>query len=235
MMRDATEDGDCTSQGTGYASRRQLTYMESYARCYAEMESLGQPEEYGEAMDGGSGGIQERHPFYFTPGVTGANGLPGPRPRNVANARERDRTQSVNSAFVHLRHMIPTEPADRKLSKIETLRLAASYISHLHTVLLVGLDCVDQPCIKHQEMLSRMGTRGTGGHHRHSSPYGGGRPGSGSARGRSRGLADAADGQPNPICTFCLSASKLRGNEVRIDKRKLVSCNAIKFQFRFIW
>ncbi len=40
------------------------------------------------------------------------------------------------------------EPADRKLSKIETLRLATSYISHLHTILLVGLDCVEQPCIK---------------------------------------------------------------------------------------
>ncbi|CAG7720855.1 unnamed protein product, partial [Allacma fusca] len=37
-------------------------------------------------------------------------------------------TQSVNTAFTTLRTLIPTEPADRKLSKIETLRLASSYI-----------------------------------------------------------------------------------------------------------
>ncbi|XP_005874855.1 PREDICTED: transcription factor 15, partial [Myotis brandtii] len=38
------------------------------------------------------------------------------------------RTQSVNTAFTALRTLIPTEPVDRKLSKIETLRLASSYI-----------------------------------------------------------------------------------------------------------
>uniref|UniRef100_A0A8C0J2H0 BHLH domain-containing protein n=1 Tax=Chelonoidis abingdonii TaxID=106734 RepID=A0A8C0J2H0_CHEAB len=57
--------------------------------------------------------------------------------RQAANARERDRTHSVNSAFSALRTLIPTEPADRKLSKIETLRLAASYIAHLANVLLL--------------------------------------------------------------------------------------------------
>ena len=45
---------------------------------------------------------------------------------------------SVNSAFTMLRTLIPTEPADRKLSKIETLRLASSYISHLGTQLVAG-------------------------------------------------------------------------------------------------
>ena len=52
-----------------------------------------------------------------------------------ANERERGRTQSVNGAFHHLRQLIPTEPVDRKLSKIETLRLATSYIAHLATML----------------------------------------------------------------------------------------------------
>ncbi|GBO31581.1 Transcription factor 15, partial [Araneus ventricosus] len=51
--------------------------------------------------------------------------------RTVANARERNRTSSVNVAFSLLRTHIPTEPKDRKLSKIETLRLAVSYIKHL--------------------------------------------------------------------------------------------------------
>ncbi|XP_053310163.1 transcription factor 15 [Spea bombifrons] len=68
--------------------------------------------------------------------------------RQAANARERDRTQSVNTAFTALRTLIPTEPVDRKLSKIETLRLASSYISHLANVLLLGEACEDgQPCL----------------------------------------------------------------------------------------
>ena len=61
------------------------------------------------------------------------------KPRIIANMRERDRTQSVNSAFSSLRDLIPTEPLDRKLSKIETLRLATSYIQHLAVQLNAGL------------------------------------------------------------------------------------------------
>lgn len=45
---------------------------------------------------------------------------------------------SVNSAFVTLRELIPTEPKNRKLSKIETLRLAKSYIEHLAATLMTG-------------------------------------------------------------------------------------------------
>ncbi|XP_068589385.1 transcription factor 15 [Cebidichthys violaceus] len=68
--------------------------------------------------------------------------------RSAANARERGRTQSVNTAFTALRTLIPTEPVDRKLSKIETLRLASSYISHLANELLLGDGGADgQPCL----------------------------------------------------------------------------------------
>ncbi|KAK6483030.1 mRNAion factor 15-like [Huso huso] len=75
--------------------------------------------------------------------------------RQTANARERDRTHSVNTAFTALRTLIPTEPADRKLSKIETLRLASRYISHLANILLLGEDCLDgQPCLKYQAILN---------------------------------------------------------------------------------
>lgn len=74
--------------------------------------------------------------------------------RQAANARERDRTHSVNTAFTALRTLIPTEPADRRLSKIETLRLASSYISHLANVLLLGDECRDgQPCLRYQNIL----------------------------------------------------------------------------------
>ena len=61
--------------------------------------------------------------------------------RQAANARERSRTHSVNSAFSALRILIPTEPSDRKLSKIETLRLASSYIAHLGSMLVSGTQC----------------------------------------------------------------------------------------------
>ncbi|RZC37477.1 HLH domain containing protein [Asbolus verrucosus] len=72
---------------------------------------------------------------------------PPVRQRSQANARERDRTHRyVNTAFSTLRTLIPTEPKDRKLSKIETLRLASSYISHLGTQLLAGP--IDQPCLR---------------------------------------------------------------------------------------
>ncbi|XP_022902721.1 transcription factor 15-like [Onthophagus taurus] len=70
--------------------------------------------------------------------------------RTQANARERDRTHSVNSAFTTLRHLIPTEPKDRKLSKIETLRLASSYIAHLGTQLVAG--GIEQPCLRLQQL-----------------------------------------------------------------------------------
>ncbi|XP_030055403.1 transcription factor 15 [Microcaecilia unicolor] len=71
--------------------------------------------------------------------------------RQAANARERDRTHSVNTAFTALRTLIPTEPADRKLSKIETLRLASSYIAHLANILLLGEECEEQqPCLQYR-------------------------------------------------------------------------------------
>ncbi|XP_007932897.1 transcription factor 15 [Orycteropus afer afer] len=93
------------------------------------------------------------------------------------------RTQSVNTAFTALRTLIPTEPVDRKLSKIETLRLASSYIAHLANVLLLG-DAADdgQPCFR-------------------------------AAGGAKSTLSAATDGsrQPRSICTFCLSNQRKGG------------------------
>ncbi|XP_076160244.1 transcription factor 15 isoform X2 [Ptiloglossa arizonensis] len=76
--------------------------------------------------------------------------------RYQANARERDRTHSVNTAFSALRTLIPTEPVDRKLSKIETLRLASSYINHLGAILVAGH--IDQPCSRIEDSDSIYGT-----------------------------------------------------------------------------
>ncbi|KAJ8921124.1 hypothetical protein NQ315_013594, partial [Exocentrus adspersus] len=79
------------------------------------------------------------------------------RQRSQANARERDRTHSVNTAFSTLRTLIPTEPKDRKLSKIETLRLASSYISHLGTQLIAGP--IEQPCLRLSKLEDDDGTK----------------------------------------------------------------------------
>ncbi|XP_042369204.1 transcription factor 15 [Plectropomus leopardus] len=116
-------------------------------------------EAVGEGAGGGSrSGAQRRRRRRRRSSSGGGGGgacLPGvSKQRQAANARERDRTHSVNTAFTALRTLIPTEPADRKLSKIETLRLASSYISHLANVLLLGDNCRDgQPCLGYQSIL----------------------------------------------------------------------------------
>lgn len=57
------------------------------------------------------------------------------RRRATANRKERRRTLSINNAFQELRGCIPQVPADTKLSKIKTLRLASSYIAYLMDLL----------------------------------------------------------------------------------------------------
>ncbi|KAI2806712.1 Helix-loop-helix protein 1 [Blomia tropicalis] len=49
--------------------------------------------------------------------------------------RERIRVEAFNVAFAQLRHLLPTLPPDKKLSKIEILRLAICYIGYLNHVL----------------------------------------------------------------------------------------------------
>ncbi|KAL5017152.1 hypothetical protein ScPMuIL_006741 [Solemya velum] len=58
-----------------------------------------------------------------------------PVQRNAANARERARMRVLSKAFVKLKTTLPWVPSDTKLSKLDTLRLAASYIAHLRQVL----------------------------------------------------------------------------------------------------
>ncbi len=111
------------------------------------------------------------------------------RPRNTANARERDRTNSVNTAFTALRTLIPTEPADRKLSKIETLRLglqlhlapgerAAGWRGVWRRPALSQR--AREPCIITSTIFQRART---------PSP-------------------DSENSQPRQICTFCLSKQR---------------------------
>ncbi|GAB6023475.1 Helix-loop-helix protein 1 [Chamberlinius hualienensis] len=55
--------------------------------------------------------------------------------RTAHASRERIRVEAFNVAFAELRTLLPTLPPDKKLSKIEILRLAICYISYLNHVL----------------------------------------------------------------------------------------------------
>ncbi|NWR72346.1 HEN1 protein, partial [Centropus unirufus] len=55
--------------------------------------------------------------------------------RSAHATRERIRVEAFNLAFAELRKLLPTLPPDKKLSKIEILRLAICYISYLNHVL----------------------------------------------------------------------------------------------------
>ncbi|CAG0886517.1 unnamed protein product [Darwinula stevensoni] len=70
-------------------------------------------------------------------GVHDLHGQKGHKPaaRNAANARERARMRVLSKAFSRLKTTLPWVPADTKLSKLDTLRLATSYIAHLGALL----------------------------------------------------------------------------------------------------
>ncbi|XP_042229339.1 helix-loop-helix protein 1-like [Homarus americanus] len=55
--------------------------------------------------------------------------------RTAHASRERLRVEAFNVAFAELRKLLPTLPPDKKLSKIEILRLAICYIAYLNHVL----------------------------------------------------------------------------------------------------
>ncbi|KAJ3657675.1 hypothetical protein Zmor_009462 [Zophobas morio] len=55
--------------------------------------------------------------------------------RTAHATRERIRVEAFNVAFAELRKLLPTLPPDKKLSKIEILRLAICYIAYLNHVL----------------------------------------------------------------------------------------------------
>ncbi|XP_037605669.1 heart- and neural crest derivatives-expressed protein 1-like [Sebastes umbrosus] len=85
--------------------------------------------------------VQTPYPGDAQPGAThdarlleGLQAASGKR-RTSGPKKERRRTESINTAFAELRECIPNVPADTKLSKIKTLRLATSYIAYLMDVL----------------------------------------------------------------------------------------------------
>ncbi|KAG8196926.1 hypothetical protein JTE90_027629 [Oedothorax gibbosus] len=70
--------------------------------------------------------------------------------RHAANIRERKRMLSINSAFDELRCHVPTFPFEKRLSKIDTLRLAIAYIALLREILVSDYDPLThiEKCLK---------------------------------------------------------------------------------------
>ncbi|XP_053237940.1 transcription factor 21 [Podarcis raffonei] len=84
-----------------------------------------------------SSGKRKKAPGKKSP--LGGVGVLGPEgkqvQRNAANARERARMRVLSKAFSRLKTTLPWVPPDTKLSKLDTLRLASSYIAHLRQIL----------------------------------------------------------------------------------------------------
>ncbi|PVD23666.1 hypothetical protein C0Q70_16939 [Pomacea canaliculata] len=76
----------------------------------------------------GGGAADHKHAVKLTK-------LQKPVQRNAANARERSRMRVLSKAFSKLKTTLPWVPPDTKLSKLDTLRLASSYIAHLRQIL----------------------------------------------------------------------------------------------------
>ncbi|XP_058939587.1 achaete-scute homolog 5 [Kogia breviceps] len=70
------------------------------------------------------------------PGALGACDRPvEPAFTRKRNERERQRVRCVNEGYARLRGHLPGAPAEKRLSKVETLRTAIRYIKHLQELL----------------------------------------------------------------------------------------------------
>ncbi|KAK9403234.1 MSC: Musculin [Crotalus adamanteus] len=74
--------------------------------------------------------------------------------RNAANARERARMRVLSKAFSRLKTSLPWVPPDTKLSKLDTLRLASSYIAHLRQ--LLQEDCYEKGYVHPVNLVSEL-------------------------------------------------------------------------------
>merc|ERR1712203_1269930 len=73
--------------------------------------------------------------------------------RDAANARERKRMNGLNDAFERLREVVPNLNTEQKMSKIETLLVAQTYIKALAKL----MDSVAEE--EEDEMVSRISLR----------------------------------------------------------------------------
>ena len=101
-------------------------------------------------QEDGSGGY-DIYQSHCMGGFSSDNQVPKVQ-RQAANVRERKRMLNINSAFEELRLYVPTFPYEKRLSKIDTLRLAIAYIALLRDILdshMEPLDFIEQ-CLRNE-------------------------------------------------------------------------------------
>ncbi|KAH7966090.1 hypothetical protein HPB49_013793 [Dermacentor silvarum] len=120
-------------------------------------------------------GAAQQNGFACPPHGSGGSGKSKPRrrvatvaQRRAANIRERRRMFNLNSAFDKLRKKVPTFAYEKRLSRIETLRLAIMYIAFMTEV--VGCSKEDaEPCAE-DALVAPAGAGSVAGfppHHHH--------------------------------------------------------------------
>ena len=75
--------------------------------------------------------------------------------RQAANMRERKRMMSINEAFEGLRAHIPTLPYEKRLSKVDTLKLAIGYINFLSEMIQADIQAKEGSHGQQQRLQQR--------------------------------------------------------------------------------
>ena len=107
----------------------ELSDLDSSASAWSPMSSLDDQENLHD-LDTQRGGSESGSPPIMHR-RTSKNPVKRVQQRTAANHRERKRMKTINEAFEGLRERIPLASGDRKLSKVDTLRLAIRYINQL--------------------------------------------------------------------------------------------------------
>uniref|UniRef100_T1IZM7 BHLH domain-containing protein n=1 Tax=Strigamia maritima TaxID=126957 RepID=T1IZM7_STRMM len=95
------------------------------------MQRFGQHGLHGKAPNGNGVGLHHHAPSKSKP----RRRIASIAQRRAANIRERRRMFNLNEAFDVLRKKVPTFAYEKRLSRIETLRLAITYIAFMTEVL----------------------------------------------------------------------------------------------------
>ncbi|KAM6444758.1 transcription factor 24 [Rhynochetos jubatus] len=90
-------------------------------------QEISGPDAEPESLRPSAGGGDSRLPSAAGPRA----GAPPGRPAAANAARERSRVQTLRHAFLELQKTLPSVPPDTKLSKLDVLLLATTYIAHL--------------------------------------------------------------------------------------------------------
>lgn len=143
-------------EGEGEAARPGLTAARSFAVQAGEIGAgvameRGRPASSPRSAESAAppAAARDWSPGPTGTGPTGLSGVAarsgGGRPAAANAARERSRVQTLRHAFLELQRTLPSVPPDTKLSKLDVLLLATTYIAHLTRSLQDDTDAPGDP------------------------------------------------------------------------------------------